>query len=267
MSTAKNCFSGTGEKMKSSFAMTCNRLSLFMKEKGNLRDFGIDSTFDIKGIYRSELFFSNCNKDFHDFDSKSLSDSVTGKPEISSPARETNRTTVDFLSNIEFPVQTSEKTEKSVNLLPQYVSLDSFCKPDDDSGNKAVTPTESKTANMTIFYRGEILVFDRISAEKARDLMLKASSASSSGNQIQNRIPLTSTSNSPPNEAFGSQDQILRGLQGNGSDLPIARRSSLHKFLAKRKERAIERGPYYQLPNNRLISAPSSSYHKFDLNV
>ncbi|KAK9060533.1 hypothetical protein SSX86_021237 [Deinandra increscens subsp. villosa] len=230
MSTAKNCFSGTGEK-RSSFAMTCNRLSMFLKEKGRLRDLGIDATFDVKG-----------------------------KPEISSPATETNNTTVDFLSNLDVPVQTSEKTEKSVDLLPQYVSLDSFCKPDDDSGNKAVGPTESKTANMTIFYRGEVLVFDHISAEKARDMVLAAR-----GNQIQNRIPLTSTSDSPPNETFGSQDQILHGLKDNGSDLPIARRSSLHKFLAKRKERAVERGPY-QLPN-RLISAPSSSHLKFDLNL
>ncbi|KAI3814897.1 hypothetical protein L1987_14544 [Smallanthus sonchifolius] len=215
--------------------MTCNRLSLFMKENGSLRDIGINSTFDVKG-----------------------------KPEITSPA------TVDLLSKIESPVQTSEKTEESVNHLPRFVSSDTFCKPE-DSTNKGVSgelvaATESKSSQMTTFYRGQILVFDCISADKARYMMLAAtgaSSSSSSDNQIQNRIPLASNSNSPY-EDFGSQDQILRGLQVNGSDLPIARRSSLHKFLAKRKDRASERAPY-QLPN-RLMTVASMN-HKFDLNL
>ncbi|KAI3711949.1 hypothetical protein L1987_70498 [Smallanthus sonchifolius] len=208
--------------------MTCNRLSLFMKENGSLRDIGINSTFDIKG-----------------------------KPEITSPATETetNKKTVDFLSKIESPVQTSEKTEKSVNHLPE------------DSTNKGVSgelvaATEPRTGQMAIFYMGQILVFDCISADKARDMMLAATGASSD-NQIKNRIPLASNSNSPY-EAFGLQDQILRGLQVNGSDLPIARRSSLHKFLAKRKDRASERAPY-QLPN-RLMTAAFLN-HKFDLNL
>ncbi|KAL8223602.1 hypothetical protein R6Q57_019077 [Mikania cordata] len=219
MSTAKNCFSGTGAGKKSSFAMTCNRLSLFLKDKRSPRDFG---TFDLKG-----------------------------KPEISSPAKEKNMTTVDLLSNMEFPVQTSEQMERSTTHLPRYVSLDSFCKPD-DSTNKSVsgelvTPADnvSNTAQMTIFYRGKILVFDHVSADQARDLMLAASGASSD-DQIQNRIQL---------------DQILRGLR---SDLPIARRSSLHKFLAKRKDRANERAPYQM--RDRLV-ATASSNHEFDLNL
>ncbi|KAM0020303.1 putative transcription factor TIFY family [Helianthus debilis subsp. tardiflorus] len=236
MSAAKNRFSGTG-KEKSSVAMTCNRLSSFLKEKA----IRINTTFDVKG-----------------------------KSESSSPAMETNKnkTTVDLLSKIESPVQMSEKTEKSINHLPQYVTVDSFCKPD-DSSNKAVSdevvePKGAKTAQMTIIYRGQVLVFDSISADKARDMTLAAAASSSSfDNQIQNLIPLASTSNSAF-EGFGSGYRMLTGLQINGSDLPIARRSSLHKFLAKRRDRANERAPY-RLPN-RLMAAPSSN-HKFDLNL
>ncbi|KAM0020300.1 putative transcription factor TIFY family [Helianthus debilis subsp. tardiflorus] len=239
MLASKNRFSGTG-KEKSSVAMTCNRLSSFLKEKASLRDIRINTTFDVKG-----------------------------KSESSSPAMETNKnkTTVDLLSKIESPVQTSEKTEKSINHLPQYVTIDSFCKPD-DSSNKAVSgevvePKEAKTAQMTIIYRGQVLVFDSISADKARDMMLAAAASSSFDNQLQNRIPLASTSNSA-SEGFGSGYRMLTGLQMNGSDLPIARRSSLHKFLSKRRDRANERAPY-RLPN-RLMAAPSSN-HKFDLNL
>ncbi|KAJ0677424.1 putative transcription factor TIFY family [Helianthus annuus] len=118
---------------------------------------------------------------------------------------------------------------------------------------------------MTIIYRGQVLVFDSISADKARDMMLAAAAAASSSfdNQIQNRIPLASTSNSA-SEGFGSRYRMLPGLQINGSDLPIARRSSLHKFLSKRRDRANERAPY-RLPN-RLMAAPSLN-HKFDLNL
>ncbi|KAF5776831.1 putative transcription factor TIFY family [Helianthus annuus] len=235
MLAAKNRFSGTG-KEKSSVAMTCNRLSSLLKEKASLRDIRINTTFDVKG-----------------------------KSESSSPVTETNKTTVDLLSKIESPVQMLEKTEKSINHLPQYVTVDSVCKPD-DSSNKVVSGevVEPKTAQMTIIYRGQVLVFDSISADKARDMMLAAAASSSSfDNQIQNRIPLASTSNSA-SEGFGSRYRMLPGLQINGSDLPIARRSSLHKFLSKRRDRANERAPY-RLPN-RLMAAPSSN-HKFDLNL
>ncbi|MFS7992159.1 putative transcription factor TIFY family [Helianthus anomalus] len=188
----------------STVAMTCNRLSSFLKDKGSLRDIGINATFD-----------------------------VNGKPESSSPAMETNKTTVDLLSKIESPVQMSDKTEKYINHLPQYVTVDSFCKPD-DSSNKVVSgevvePKEAKTAQMTIIYRGQVLVFDSISADKARDIML----AGGAFFDRQSRKRITPS---------------LSELEINESDLPIARRSSLHKFLSRRKDRATESAPY-QLPN------------------
>lgn len=225
MSTAQRYFSGNGNipGEKSSFAKTCNRLSLFLKEKGNLSGLGINANFDVIG-------------------------------KLESPAATT--TTVDFLSNMESAVEKSTKTEESTSHLPQYTSLDSFFKPDyctNRTGSSTwIAETGSKTEQMTIFYGGQVLVFDDVSADKARDLIL-AASRSSPNNQIQNRVQLASTSNS-----LGSQ-HILPGLQVNGSDLPIARRVSLHKFLEKRKDRATVRAPY-QLHN------PSSN-RKFDLNL
>ncbi|MFS7992162.1 hypothetical protein Hanom_Chr12g01079001 [Helianthus anomalus] len=52
MLAAKNRFSGTG-KEKSSVAMTCNRLSSFLKEQASLRDIRINTSFDVKGIHLS----------------------------------------------------------------------------------------------------------------------------------------------------------------------------------------------------------------------
>lgn len=240
MSTPKNYFSGNGKAPpeKSAFATTCNRLSLFLKEKGNLRDLGINANFDVTG------------------------------PKTSSPVPETKTetTTVDLLSNLESPVQKSAKMEKSINHLPRYVRLDSFCKSEDHTNRGgsslpvALPATESKIAQMTIFYRGKVLVIDSVSDEKARDVMLAAGAyGSSNNNQIQNRIQFASTSNYRCGD-IGLHEQILPELQ---SDLPIARRASLHKFLAKRKDRASVRAPY-QL-HNPLMAVPSN--HKFDLNL
>ncbi|KAJ0780338.1 putative transcription regulator Others family [Helianthus annuus] len=127
----------------------------------------------------------------------------------------------------------SEKIEKSINHLPQYVTVDSFYKPH-DSSNKAVS--------------GEVVEPKVLDCDTGF---------------FQNGIPLASTSNFVF-EYFGLRYWILPGLQINESDLPIARRSSLHKFLSKRRDKANSRAPY-RLPN-RLMAAPSLN-HKFDLNL
>nr|XP_043625126.1 protein TIFY 10A-like [Erigeron canadensis] len=232
MSRAK-MYSSVNANEKSSFARTCNRLGMFLKEKGSLIDLGLNPNFD---------------------------------------AIEKRETTVDLLSNMEIsPVQTSTKTEKTLNPLPQYVSSDSlFERVVDGLTNKSSDNNESgtKTAPMTIFYGGQVLVFDDISDDKARDVMLLATSGGSiisSKNRIQNQS--TSPSNySTSCDIFGSPDQLntIPRLE-EGLDLPIARRASLHKFLARRKDRATVRPTPYQ-SRNTSKEASSSTHHKFDLN-
>ncbi|KAI3761663.1 hypothetical protein L1987_52084 [Smallanthus sonchifolius] len=178
---------GTGKTPaeKSKFAQTCNRLSLFLKENGSIRDLKFDAT-------------------------------GTSPP------------TVDLLSNI---------GEKAVNMtLPQYVILDSSGELTNKAGAGSSKP---KTAQMTIFYGGQVLVLDDVPADRARDLMLMANN--------EKRL-----------QTYKSPSDVSKD-----SDLPIARRASLHKFLAKRKDRATVRAPYQA--NNE--SPGGSSSHSFDLNM
>ncbi|KAI3767128.1 hypothetical protein L2E82_17214 [Cichorium intybus] len=60
-----------------------------------------------------------------------------------------------------------------------------------------------------------------------------------------NRVQIASTSNS-----LGLR-HILPGLQVDGSDVPIARRVSLQKFLEKRKDRATRYGAASSVNKNK----------------
>ncbi|KAJ0586330.1 putative transcription factor TIFY family [Helianthus annuus] len=155
------------------------------------------------------------------------------------------RMTIDLLSNIENPDQKKAQREKLMNVN---------AKPDDDKANKA--------QQMTIFYKGEVIVFDNIPADKARDLMLAAGDYPSSTGKTDAHDYLIATSSFPCNARESDQPIDHLRVQANGLDLPIARRASLHKFLAKRKDRSTVRAPY---PSPG--AGPSKHELNFDLNM
>ncbi|KAM0039230.1 putative transcription factor TIFY family [Helianthus debilis subsp. tardiflorus] len=170
---------------------------------------------------------------------------ATGVLETEEEEEEARRT-IDLLSSV--------GGEKSAP--PEYVILDSSCcgveleNKDSSSVNKA---------QMTIFYGGQVVVLDDVPADRARDLMLIANSGQpQSQPQVNEKSELASKNK-------------LKSVSGGGggqgekdSDLPIARRASLHKFLAKRKDRATVRAAPYQLHNH---STGGSSSGSFDLNM
>ncbi|GJX81240.1 TIFY 10A-like protein [Tanacetum coccineum] len=249
MSAAQRCFPGTGTGTgdgkapveKSKFAQTCNRLSLFLKEKRNLRDlsFEINAKLDPKGVKENSPVIAPLEA-----------------------------TTIDLLSNIDNQGEKLPQEDKTANSIPEYVILDSSCEIEDDtivaSSSKAAQK-QAKAAQMTIFYGGKVVVLDDVPADRARDMMLVAQNGSSSNNKTDDKqVELASKS---------KETIIHPELKAKDSDLPIARRASLHKFLAKRKDRANVRAPYYNPNQNNLNmnqspgASSSGAELSFDLNM
>lgn len=107
---------------------------------------------------------------------------------------------------------------------------------------------DHQSRSMTIFYDGQVIVFNDLTPEKVKEIMMLAEKGVVSGQK-----PTTFSSASvcipkpdePSNNKTGLQDSIhLRHPVASGSDLPIARKASLARFLEKRKDRITARSPY-----------------------
>ncbi|XP_062025419.1 protein TIFY 10b [Rosa rugosa] len=103
-------------------------------------------------------------------------------------------------------------------------------------------PDQPRSAPMTIFYGGQVLVFNDVSAEKAKEIMGLATKGSAVVSSTESNVVVKQQQ--PPPQAVES-------------DLPIARRASLHKFLAKRKERVTAVAPY-QLNHIQTAASPKA---------
>lgn len=93
---------------------------------------------------------------------------------------------------------------------------------------------QPENAQMTIFYGGQVMVFNDFPSEKAKEIMMLASKACSAHKQAE--VPAS------PNVTSLAKTQ--RPPQPIVSDLPIARKASLTRFLEKRKDRITARAPY-----------------------
>ncbi|KAI3414943.1 Tify domain-containing protein [Psidium guajava] len=220
------------EKPASNFSQTCSLLSQYMKEKGNLGDLTL------------------------------------GAPQMLRRAAAANPT------NCAAP-----RPVKSMDLFPQQAGS-GYTKEDvarvaADSIEAKSDNKEPEAAQMTIFYAGQVIVFNDFPADKAKEVMLMASKGSLP-NYTPPGIPNPSNARNAyaPETVKKRADPVLgRGLppqhpaismiQGcisglpepTASDLPIARRNSLHRFLEKRKDRITARAPY---PATSSPAAPPS---------
>ncbi|KAF8112465.1 hypothetical protein N665_0064s0092 [Sinapis alba] len=202
---------------KPSFSLTCSRLSQYLKENGSFGD---------------------------------LSLGMSCKPEVNGNSRQP--TTTMSLFPCEAPMATCQDV-KPKNLFPRQPSFSSSSSslPKEEEDVLKITQTittrsvkpESQTAPLTIFYNGEVIVFNDFSAEKAKEVMNLASKGTANTfTGFTSTLNLAEVrSNIPHLTKTATQEPISTAMS---CELPIARRASLHRFLAKRKDRVTSKAPY-----------------------
>jgi len=133
-------------------------------------------------------------------------------------------------------------------------------------------PEKPSGAQLTIFYGGTVYVYDDIPTDKGQAIMLMASSGNYSSyphtkvhngwvSQTEQKIsvPVIKLSKGSGMEPQPSSTQLRTG----SSDIPIARKHSLQRFLEKRRHRvnAKEKCPYKtgEADNPEPPQHPSSS--------
>ncbi|KAJ1401088.1 Tify domain [Sesbania bispinosa] len=182
--------------------------------------------------------------------------------------------TKDLLANLQKPDGTLRLHASAMDSLPQLVENPCIKKSNDRSSG-------SETPQMTIFYAGKMLVFDGFPPEKATEVMeLATKLASDTSSPEEKNPPSAPVTTEKLNESKAPQPNTASASEtprpAVGSDMRYPRRASLVKFLEKRKERVIARGPYQiNNPNNNPKHEGSSSggepedqcSKQFDLNL
>ncbi|XP_022730338.1 protein TIFY 10A-like [Durio zibethinus] len=218
---------------KSSFTQTCNLLSQYLKEKGSFGDLSLGMTCNVEANGTPEMLRPTMNF----FPVNENSGDVCGR-------------------NVAAP-----RKLRSMDLFPQQACFSSPVAKDDGlkrvdssvtSMNKFAA-VEPQTAQMTIFYGGQVIVFNDFPADKAKEIMLLAGKGSSQNNSFnpspaKTNSPFTSTmARTTIESGIGvppTPNVVQPAQRPIPGDLPIARRASLHRFLEKRKDRITTRAPY-----------------------
>ncbi|ERM99472.1 protein TIFY 10b isoform X1 [Amborella trichopoda] len=210
---------GISSERGSSFACTCNRLSKYMREKGSLPELSLG----IAGFHDGR---AKSNSHLAIFPTYSLS-----KKEVS-----------DNFSGI-----------KSMDLFPQQSGFGPTLptnKP--NSGSSTSTDfrsiAEQRKAQMTIFYDGKMVLIDDVSAEKAKIIMLMAANGAGCP-QNSGSVPLPANTSSSNHRSSVSSK--------NFSDMPMARKASLQRFLEKRKDRIKSTAPFPPKPVVKSAEKPA----------
>ncbi|KAK9705647.1 hypothetical protein RND81_07G073200 [Saponaria officinalis] len=182
-----------------------------------------------------------------------------------------------------FPMKKAEdfnwSVGRTINLFPQISGF--------NSSVKKRASQEPSASQMTIFYRGQVVVFNDLPSDKAKEVMNLASSLESSlkkrkvetlHSPVSILVPSAKpsinqnpSSNSIPfqpktkNTAMGAPNFVnnvmpkasaLPQASVSNAELPIARKASLQRFLEKRKDRIVSKAPTTANESNGGIKKP-----------
>uniref|UniRef100_A0A0E0LNA8 Protein TIFY n=1 Tax=Oryza punctata TaxID=4537 RepID=A0A0E0LNA8_ORYPU len=151
----------------------------------------------------------------------------------------------------------AERKKETMELFPQSAG---FGQQDAAAADAdAAREQEPEKRQLTIFYGGKVLVFNDFPADKAKGLMQLASKGSPVAPQnAAAPAPAIVTDNTkvpmavpaPVSSLPTAQVDAQKPARANASDLPIARKASLHRFLEKRKDRLNAKTPYQASPSD-----------------
>ncbi|XVF25247.1 hypothetical protein REPUB_Repub13aG0196800 [Reevesia pubescens] len=229
-----------------------NLLSQYLKEKRNLGDIsvGITSKPETKGLETPRQQAMTMNF----------------LPHIDNSSESSRPNLVASTSNV-----------KPSDFFPEIGSFGASSSKEDTTNKtdfRKPAIVEPKNAQLTIFFGGQVLVYNDFPADKVKEIMALANQgcstactgvvANSAMEKVNSNIDKIDSSNSDiPDLNIASttsnspaQDSSVERHQYGGSDLRIARRNSLHKFFEKRKDRAAARAPY-QVNNLRGSPPPA----------
>ncbi|XP_062148281.1 protein TIFY 10A isoform X2 [Alnus glutinosa] len=227
---------------KPSFSQKCSLLSQYLKEKGSFGDLSLGMTCNIEGNATPEMYRQTApTMNLFPINEK-LCD-ASGRTEVA----------CRYLKPVDlFPQPAGFSTSFPKEEIPQIAA--------DSSRVKSCATAEPERAQMTIFYAGQVIVFNEFPADKAKEVMLLASKGTSqslttnqqafASNLAKTSVDSTSSvvtgsSAVPPNLGNKEiQEHVQPPPQPLACELPIARRASLHRFLEKRKDRVTARAPY-----------------------
>lgn len=202
---------------KTQFSITCGLLRQYLKEKGSFGSIGLDIMAP-----------------------RPLHHQHHGR--YQSP------TTLSLLPGVDVSTEdhtndgTHQTAPKSMELFPQHAAgFGSSVLPLKEESVKTASSIKhtEKSSQLTIFYGGKVLVFDDFPADKAMDLLQIASKESTVA--PKRGLPVPSSTNAAESS---TQNDLPKPTQANASDMPIARKNSLHRFLEKRKDRISTKAPY-----------------------
>ncbi|PAN12600.1 hypothetical protein PAHAL_2G276700 [Panicum hallii] len=132
-------------------------------------------------------------------------------------------TTMNLLSALDAPA--AEEPNDAAKATPEEADGHDQQTAENPSSCREAAAGEDEAQPLTIFYGRKVVVFDKFPPAKIKDL-LQIANAGGYG------VDRAGASAAPPS----SQNSL--------SDMPIARRNSLHRFLEKRKGRITAKAPY-----------------------